>query len=306
MYKGKFWIMILIVLLFIPACSNSRDLPFVPLEKTTNVTQEKQEQIPDQALQVAIASVVSPLETRAMYEELIKYFEKKLNKPLVVVQRGNYAEVNEMIKNKQVDLAFICSLSYFKGKESGYMRGIGAPEVNGKSLYRSYIIVHKSTDYQTLGQLKGKRFAFTDPDSYSGRLAVLDLLKLDEKAVDNYFGETFLTYSHDYSVSAVAHGVVDGAAVDSLVFDQMKLLGNEDAKNVKIIDYGKWIGSPPVVVSNSVTNELRLTLEKVLLEMDRDEEGKRILANLGITRFTPIDDQQYQPIKQILQSVGKN
>ena len=41
---------------------------------------------------------------------------------------------------------------------------------------------------------------------------------LDAKP-ETFFSRTFFTYSHDNAIRAVADGLTDGAAVDSLVYD---------------------------------------------------------------------------------------
>jgi len=60
---------------------------------------------------VAIAGVVSPTETLDSYGQLISYLGKALHQPVEIVQRGTYAEINDLIKSRYVDLAFVCSLA---------------------------------------------------------------------------------------------------------------------------------------------------------------------------------------------------
>lgn len=295
-----------IILLFafiLTACSNNESLPFVTIDNQTEHIPEKVEE-PENAIRVGIASVISPQATRVGYDSLIKYLEEKLNAPITLIQGKTYAETNQLIEEGKIDIAFICSLSYVLGVEGEYMQGLAAPKVSGKPLYRSYIIVRKDSGIETLDDLMGRKFAFTDPDSYSGRLSALYLLKQKGQSAEDFFAKTYYTYSHDYSVKAVATGLVDGAAVDNLVYDQMKSLGIEDSKDLKIIEYGDWVGTPPIVVSNYISEEIKRKTQDILFNMNRDEMGRKILEGLNIEQFVPVDYESYQPIIDMLNIVG--
>ncbi|HWQ43225.1 MAG TPA: PhnD/SsuA/transferrin family substrate-binding protein, partial [Desulfosporosinus sp.] len=86
-------------------------------------------------------------------------------------QRQSYQEINDLIKNGEVDMALICSGAYVAGQQDAKIELLAVPEVNGKGTYQSFLIVSADSNYQTLENLKGKTFAFTDPLSFSGRVA---------------------------------------------------------------------------------------------------------------------------------------
>jgi len=296
-------IIVMLIVIFINGCSSSEQLPYINLADNNNSVLDNQ-QTPENAVIVGIASVISPQASRIGYDNMIKYLEEKLEAPIILVQGKTYAEINQMIKEGNIDIAFICSLAYVLGERGNYMDGIVAPKVEGKAIYRSYYLAHVDSEINKLDDLKGKRFAFTDPDSYSGRLAVLNFLKNNGETAESFFSKTFYTYSHDYSVKAVASGLVDGSAVDSLVFDQMVDLGLEDAKNIKIIGYSDWVGTPPVVVSKYVSSGFKRKAKNILLNMDNDPKGKEILKKLNIEEFVPVNNDSYKPIHEMIDNVG--
>ena len=63
-------------------------------------------------LSVAVAAIISPRETFSYYEDLLKYVSHKIDYKLEFKQRKTYQEVNRLIENNEVDLAFICSGAY--------------------------------------------------------------------------------------------------------------------------------------------------------------------------------------------------
>lgn len=308
MEKNKFTTLSFLLILFIlVSCQPKEEIETIELTK--NETEEKTiSKIIEnsEGLNIGIASVISPLETRVSYKQFVEYIGNKLQIPVQFIQGENYAETNKLIKNGQIDVALICSQAYVMGKEENSMKGIAMPKVEGKALYQSYIIVKKDSGINKLEDLEGKSFAYTDPDSYSGRLAVLSRL-IDKGAnPDKFFSKTYFTYSHDYSVKAVAQGVVDGAAVDSLVYDQMLHTNAGDTTNLQVIDYGEWVGTPPIVVSNFLSDDMVARVTNVLLTMDKDPKGKEILDKLGIEEFALLDESAYQPISEMIKKVGAN
>uniref|UniRef100_A0A1S2L694 Solute-binding protein family 3/N-terminal domain-containing protein n=1 Tax=Anaerobacillus isosaccharinicus TaxID=1532552 RepID=A0A1S2L694_9BACI len=116
--------------------------------------------------------------------------------------------------------------------------------------------------------------------------------------------QTYDEVSHDYSVSAVARGAVDAAAVDSLLFDQLVKLNNDDASLVKIIEYGKYAGTPPIVVSKKIEQQVKQKIKNVILGLKDDPIGRGILQELKIDEYVEIDDEKYLPIKNMLHLLG--
>lgn len=299
----KHLVVFIFFLLFLVACSQE-NVTAIPLTASGEQVSMLEAGIAGNEVIVAFASVVSPQQTRAKYNLLINYLENKLDRPITIVQKQTYAEVNRMLKTGEVDLAFICSLSYVIGIEENFLEGVVAPKVNGEERYQSYVITHINSEIETFEDLQGKRFAFVDPYSYSGRLSVLSMLDKRGLTVD-FFEDTFFTYSHDYSVSAVARGTVDAAAVDSLLFDQLVSLNSPDAALVKIIEKGAFAGTPPVVVSKKAEENFKKDINEILRAMKDDREGIEILKELKIDEYVPIVHERYLPIKEILHLLGE-
>lgn len=295
----------LLMVILLVACQQEQKLETIEL--TSNQIETEPANTVEgnkKSLNIGIASVISPLATRVNYKQFVEYIGYKLQIPVEFIQGENYAETNKLIEEGKIDVALVCSQAFVMGREKESMKGIVMPKVDGKPLYRSYIIVRKDSGINKLEDLQGKRFAYTDPDSYSGRLTVISSL-IDKGAdPEQFFSKTFYTYSHDYSVLAVAQGVVDGATVDSIVCDQMMKSDEKEIANLKVIDYGEWVGTPPIVVSNYLSDDIVSKVTTVLLTMDKDPKGKEILDQLGIEQFISLDQNTYAPINEMINKVG--
>ena len=58
---------------------------------------------------------------------------------------------------------------------------------NGVPYYHGYIIVSKTSSAESLADLRGKTFAFSDPLSYSGYIALAYILEKMHQTPDSFF-----------------------------------------------------------------------------------------------------------------------
>ena len=59
-----------------------------------------------------------------------------------------------------------------------------------------------------------------------------------------------------------------------------------------------------MVVSPGIRPQLKATLQRLLIDMDDDADGRQALRVLGVERFVPIDDAAYESVRQLVQAVG--
>lgn len=255
-------------------------------------------------LRVSVAAVVSPRGTAESYQPLLEYLSEALDRPVELIQRRTYQETNDLIENGKVDVAFVCTSAYIIGHDEFGLELLVGPEVNGENVYHSFLIVPTSSAAESIEDLKGKVFAFTDPISHTGRVYPTYLVQQLGETPDAFFARTFFTYSHDDAIYAVADGLADGAAVDSLVYDFALERDPSLAERVRVIHRSPPFGSPPVVVSPNVRPQQRALLEEVLLTMHEVPEGEAALQALGISRFMQIEDSAYDTARQITVTVG--
>lgn len=254
-------------------------------------------------LRVAVAAVVSPKETFKTYQDLLQYLGDRLDRPVELVQRKSYAEVNDLIRAAGVDLAFVCTLAYVQGQQDFGMELLATPEVRGEALYRAYIIVPNDSPVTQFDQLQGKTFAFTDPDSNTGRLVPTYLLWQRGETPEGFFRKVVYTYSHDNSIKAVVDKLVDGASVDSLVYDFTLARNPATAEGTRIVFRSEPFGAPPVVVHPGLAADLKEQLRKTILGMGSDPQGRAILDGLMIDRFVMPNPASYDPIRKMFQEV---
>ncbi|GAB4473206.1 MAG: phosphate/phosphite/phosphonate ABC transporter substrate-binding protein [Anaerolineae bacterium] len=238
------------------------------------------------------------------YSGLLDYLGQELNRPVELIQRRTYAEVNNLLRTGEIDLAIVCTSAYIAGHDEFGMELLVAPRVGGETVYYSMLIVPAASDARSMADLRGRVFAFTDPMSNTGRMYPTSLVLDLGSTPEQFFSRIFYTYSHDDAIRAVAEGVADGAAVDSLILEFALARDPELAGQIRIIHQSPAFGIPPVVVGPDIRPQLRAELESILLNMDDDPAGREALNQLGYDDFVHVEDAIYDSARDLVVRVA--
>jgi len=299
-------LLLLTLPLLASGCSKNEEPIEINMEKIE--TTEKAAAKPGNVrpVRMAIGGMITPREGFAYYKQLLNYIEKQINIPIKLVDRENYSEINEMIKAGELDAAFVCGGPYVDGKEESTMELLAAPRAYGETVYYSYIIVPSDSDAATLDDLRGRRFAFTDPLSNSGKISPTYMLSKIGETPEHFFRETAFTYAHDKSIEAVARKTVDAAAVDSLVWEYANRKNPEFTSKTKVILKSPPYGIPPVVARTSLDPEIKNILRQAFLDVHKSPEGRKILKNMMIEEFVKVEDSAYESIREMKAWLSSN
>jgi phosphonate transport system substrate-binding protein len=212
-----------------------------------------------------------------------QYLATALGTPVEFVQRGTYAQVMDVLRSREVDFAWICGYPYVLHQHE--LKLVSVPLWRGRPLYQSYLIVDAHASGSTLSDLRGRRFAYSDPLSNSGFLYVQHRLRRTGNDPGRFFGRTFFTYSHRHVVEAVADGLADAGAVDGYVWETLAEIRPRLAARTRIIERSPDFGFPPVVSSAGAAPADASALVDALRRMSGDEIGREVLAELRLDGF---------------------
>ena len=244
-------------------------------------------------LRFAIATMVSPQATFVSYRRMVELIGHKVGLKGGIVLRPTYGQVRESLEKESVDVAFVCTGTYVHGRDSGRIELLAQPEFKAGLSYRCVLIVPEGTPVLEWGDLKGKTMAFTDPESNTGCLVPRAVLIAQGYNPAEFFGKVIFTGSHDRSILAVANGLVDAAAVDSLVLYPMTEKDPSLSEKVRVVWTSEAFGPPAIVVPTNLDGGLKSALRQALLSLHKTNEGSEVLASMGIERFRPPREADY-------------
>jgi phosphonate transport system substrate-binding protein len=207
--------------------------------------------------------------------------------------------------NGEIDAGFICGLPYVQLTRQipSPVELLAAPVLRGdryagRPIYFSDVIVHKDSPIRTFTDLRGRSWAYNDPDSHSGyNLTRHHLLKMGETY--GFFGRVIEAGYHQHAMRLVAAGEVDAAAIDSQVL-AIELRDHPHlAEELRVIGALGPSTIQPVVAARHLPVEVKAAMRSVLLRLGDDRSARTELGRGFIDRFVPVIDEDYDDIREM-------
>jgi phosphonate transport system substrate-binding protein len=237
-----------------------------------------------------------------VYRFVADYVGEKLGRRTDLVVGSSF----DQFAAGQADIGFLCGLPYVQLARQSRppVELLTAPllqgeRYGGRPIYFSDVIVHVDSPYRSFSNLRGRSWAYNDPDSHSGyNVTRYQLVKMGE--TDGFFGRVVEAGSHQRSIRMVCNGEVDAAAIDSQVL-AVELRDYPDLRTqLRVIDALGPAGIQPVVAASRLPDDLKAEVRDVLLAMDDDPVAKARLADGLVERFVLVTDENYDDVRAML------
>ncbi|MHC4110533.1 MAG: substrate-binding domain-containing protein [Planctomycetota bacterium] len=251
----------------------------------------------------AVASMISAEETWVTYKKLIDYVADHINNEASMILRPSYTDVRILLEENKVDLAFVCTGTYITCSRAATVELIAVPEFKNDMKYQCLFVVGRNSMISDIADLRGRSFAFTDPESNTGCIVPSWVVRKQGHDPKTYFSKIIYTGSHDRSLHAVARGLVDAAGVDSLVFYSFIETHPEMKENLLVIWESEPFGAPPVVVPTGLPESMKQQLRRIFLTMSHNIQGRKILDDIGIERFRIPQPDEYNSAREIWDTI---
>lgn len=242
----------------------------------------------------------------ALFDRWASYLERRIGRPVRFIQRRSYREIMELLQNGELDFAWICGYPYVRRRDPEFLDLLAVPVFEGTPYYQSYTIVHRDSPLNTLDDLEGRVFAFSDPDSNSGYLVPRSMIapRLSSPS-DTFFRLSFFTYSHGDTVEAVAKGVAEAGAVDSYVWEFLRRIKHPSALETRVIHRSPRYGFPPLVARRGVDMLVYDRMAEALMGMAEDAEGRKLLDHLALDAFEAADPRMFDDIRRLAERIDQ-
>ena len=237
-----------------------------------------------------------PTDMYRMFKPILVHLEdavsKDLGRPVKIKLRvfNSYDGARKALVTDEVDFVRFGPSSYILAKEEN--PGIvllAIEEQEGQFTFKGVIFARNGSGIDGIEDIRGKSFAFGDPDSTIGRY--LSQAYLVDKAI---YARDLSKYQyldrHDRVVAAVLAGDFDAGAAKESTFDKFK----DKAPGLKALEVFDNVTKPWVARSN-LELATRDTVRKALFGL----KDRKVLDAMGekITGFVEAKDEMYDPVR---------
>jgi len=227
------------------------------------------------------------------------YLEQKLGRPVNLIIPTNYNATVEALGNGSLDFAYLGGLTYIKA----HARYSVVPLVQRSTdlQFRSCFITSSNSGIHSLGDLKGKTFAFGDINSTSGHL--MPYLEMRQAGVDpNSALKYRYTGSHPATAKAVESGAVDAGALDETVYNSMIAEGKLDPNKVHVFYMSKPFVDYVWVARKDVDPAMQEKFAQAFTDL-KERQDDEILKILRGTNFVRANNEEYAVLRLVAEDL---
>lgn len=232
------------------------------------------------------------------HEPLMEYLKEKLGvEEARLILAPNYEKLTEFLLEGKVDVAWHGTLAYPEAYHKGAGRAVLQPTRYGSSSYAGMIITRADSSIESLKDLKGKSFAYTDPESASGYYYPRLLMLQNGIHPDKDLSMTKNVRKHDNVLYAVLFKRFDAGAVYDDAREHLK--NDEERNQLKSVARTADIQNEPLMVRKNLSAELADRFVDAMLTLDPAKpEMKKILDILGnVNGFRQVTDDDYKQLR---------
>jgi ABC-type phosphate/phosphonate transport system substrate-binding protein len=238
--------------------------------------------------------------TANAWRALLAWVGETAQVPLQYVEHPPPAALETLWRRPDLGCALMCGYPWATWRTPRGPRPVilAAPvphEPGGRAVYRTSIVVRTDSAIASLDDLRGRRFAYTTPQSQSGYQAVRALLA-DRVAphAGHYFESTVgPLVSPRRVVHAVVTGEADAGPLDSYWLELLRKHEPDTAVRLREIASTDWTPMPMFVAGGRVEPDVREPLARALVAAGSAHELTDVRATLALSGFVRPDPRSY-------------
>ena len=256
-------------------------------------------------LRVSAIPDEAPTELQRKFKPLGDYLKRETGAEVQFTPVTDYAAVVEGLATNKIDLAWLGGFTFVQAKLRTQGQAVPIVQRAEDEKFTSKFIVPAASPVQSLGDLKGRTFAFGSPSSTSGHLMPRYFLMKEGIRPDTDFKAVAFSGAHDATVAFVASGRAEAGVLNASVWEKLVESNHPNAAKVRVLattppyyDYN-WTVRP------GLDPALAKKLAEAFLKLDpANPEHKEIMALQRASRFIPTKASNYDSIESAAKAAG--
>jgi phosphonate transport system substrate-binding protein len=229
---------------------------------------------------------VQAVETQAAaltrYKGFGEYVKKKLGIELELFLSAEYAGVIQAIGAKQLEVMDMGAAGYAGAwlETKGGVEPLVVPTNNDGTIgYYAVAFVRADSPYKSLDDLKGKVWAWVEPNSSSGYIFPLVGFRKMGLEPEKHFSKVVFSGGHEQSIIGVLDKAYDGAITWTNDVEKhtrgglhmMLQRGVLKKEDIRIIWVSDLIPNPVIAIRSDLPKEMKAELKAMFLNLHRDD-----------------------------------
>jgi phosphate/phosphite/phosphonate ABC transporter binding protein len=251
-------------------------------------------------IRFGLVPMESPAAMFKKFTPLSDYLSKKLGKTVELKVGGDFDAAVKDIGQNTTQICFMGPTTYIMAHKHYNVNLLVKTLREGKPFYHSVIITRSDSGIKSVGDLKGKTFAFGDLNSTSGYVIPRSIVK--EAGIDI---NDFLYYNHITHFDDIANAVLKGDFDAGAVMDSVAYRYQD--QGLRFLQFSEEIPGFAICCSTSLDEGSATILKSALLSLnDSTAEGTMILKSLDkdYTGFADALDTDYNGIRLKMSKLG--
>ena len=241
----------------------------------------------------------------------IKFLEKETGYIFKTAVPASYVSVVESFGSERADIAMMNSFAYIMANEKYGATARFRVLRYGHDYYQGQIITHVDNNINSIKDLRGKSFAFTDPSSTSGYMYPLKILR----DANISLGNIIFGVKHDNVVTMVYQKqVMAGATYYSAPSSsgqirdariRVKTQFPDIEEKVKIIKITEKIPNDPIVFRKNLPKEIIRKFDIAVIKFLSTDQGKKVFNNIySVDGLVKTTDADYDSLRKIIKKIN--
>lgn len=251
-------------------------------------------------LRMGVVPLESPAVMFKKFNPLAEYLSGVLKRRIDLKVTVDFETAVNDIGKGITQICFMTPSTYVEAREKYGVQVLVKALTDGKPFHHSVIVTRGDSGISSVGELRGRSFAFGDIHSTSSHIVPRAMLL--EAGVDlgdlryyNYLGH------HDDVARAVIEGDFDAGGLMESTAERFR------GEGLKVLKVSEDIPEFNICVTDDFEPRLASELKNALISLhDETPEGAMVLKsiNTGYTGFAPASDEDYDKVRNMMSRIG--
>lgn len=227
---------------------------------------------------------------------LTEYLQNTLSRPVELVLTTNMQDAINALVQGSVDIAYLTPVAYVRARERSAAQLVVKTQTNNEDAFKLMIAVRENNAINTVSDLKGKRFAFGDPEALLQRAVVASQIDLSQ------LGEIHFLDHYDNIVRGVLHRDYDaGILKDTMAYKWQN-------RGIRILYASEPLPPYNITATAQLDHTLLSQIQAAFLRLNPNgAQQQKIIKALdpNYTGFTVGHDSDYEIVRHLIQPFEK-